>query len=342
MKSPWKHCDQGFQQLLFANIKRLCLSIPVPPCNYVCIITDRSLFCLQRPHHSVCKILQKSRTILISSHLHGFVECQLKPYNLANLICHVAFFVFINQHWDRVTITHRVSARFCLWVTISYSFGLSDHSGCSSFRCECLHSVGCCKQCPWVTFTLFEDSKYVFFFFLHDYSAMYTYPHIDIQTHRHTCAYTGTCIHLHTHMVAFILSTPQSASCGTTCLGWERGGPETNRMSRGVWTVTVLRDTFMQDSAMCGHKKFKSKHKKVWYGIVKEVKKVMTGAFSILIVFYFCFHVCLCVGALLFHNYMPACLKGFCKGPLKTYFLNRLLVINSYRSYIKNSISGQS
>lgn len=40
------------------------------------------------------------------------------------------------------------------------------------------------------------------------------------------------------HMVALIL--PQSTSCGTSCSGRARGGPETNRMSRGVWTVTVM------------------------------------------------------------------------------------------------------
>lgn len=35
----------------------------------------------------------------------------------------------------------------------------------------------------------------------------------------------------------------------------ERGGPETNRMSRGVWTVTV-RVTFIQDSAISGHQEY--------------------------------------------------------------------------------------
>lgn len=32
LESPWKHCDQGFQQLLFANITLLYSSFPVSLC----------------------------------------------------------------------------------------------------------------------------------------------------------------------------------------------------------------------------------------------------------------------------------------------------------------------
>lgn len=58
---------------------------------------------------------------------------------------------------------------------------------------------------------------------------------------------------LHAHMVALMLS--QSTSCGTTCLGrvseQEGGGPETYRMSRGVWTVTVM--TTILSLVLSGH-----------------------------------------------------------------------------------------
>lgn len=61
--------------------------------------------------------------------------------------------------------------------------------------------------------------------------------------------HTGTCMRLYAHMVALILL--QSTSCGTTCLGGGGGGPETNRMSRGVWTVTVM--TKIPSLVLSGH-----------------------------------------------------------------------------------------
>lgn len=103
-----------------------------------------------------------------------------------------------------------------------------------------LHILRCCWAMPMSDFhimwRLFKKS------FL---TQLFSYVHIP--THRHTDSHTGSYIHLRTHMVAFIVSTPQSASCGTSCLDWERGGPETNRISRGAWTATVLMGTLIQD-----------------------------------------------------------------------------------------------
>lgn len=150
-------------------------------------------------------------------------------------------FVF-NCYLPVLALCHHRLQSVCLFLSVSNA----DHSGCSKFCCGCLHYVGCCWAMPMCDFHITYYFLSNFFSFLLSYLVMYTYPRIDVQTRRHLWAHTGTCIHLHAHMVAFILSTPQSASCGTTCLGWERGGPETNRMSRGVWTVTVQRNTHTQ------------------------------------------------------------------------------------------------
>lgn len=121
--------------------------------------------------------------------------------------------------------------------SVSYSFALNDHSGCSTGMFFCLHCVGRCWAKPVIDFHI------IFFILFTQLFGTHTpYRHTGSQTHvrTHRLIYTLA----HTHMVAFILSTPQSASCGSSCLGWERRGPETNRMSRGVWTVTVLMGTF--------------------------------------------------------------------------------------------------
>lgn len=48
-------------------------------------------------------------------------------------------------------------------------------------------------------------------------------------------------------------------------------------MSRGVWTVTAMRDTFIQDSAVCGHEEVKEETpisvcmvKKIYYFSYKD------------------------------------------------------------------------
>lgn len=162
----------------------------------------------------------------------------------------------ISPHWLWVTVALGVSPCFSPRVTISYSFWSQWSQWVFRFF-WCLHYVGCCYASLPSDFNIMKNKFIVIviffllllFFFLHGYSVVYTCPRTG-HTDSHTRA--GTYIHLRAHMVAFILSTPQSASCGTTCLGWERGGPETNRMSRGVWTVTVARKTFIEGSATHG------------------------------------------------------------------------------------------
>lgn len=149
------------------------------------------------------------------------------------------FFIFIGQHCQYFSQSVGLflsEKQFC-------SFGLSDHSGCSVGVLDALlfaaHSEMLLSNAhEWV-------SHYVKTFNRIFLTQLFSYVHIP--THRHTDSHTGSYIHLHTHMVAFILSTPQSASCGTSCLDWERGGPETNRISRGAWTATVLMGTLIQD-----------------------------------------------------------------------------------------------
>lgn len=96
-------------------------------------------------------------------------------------------------------------------------------------------------------------------------------------------------------------------------------------MSRGVWTVTV--GILLCRTVQCVDiKRLKSKHQRK-YGMVKIsiTFHIRTGACSTLIVISVFSCMSVCVGALLFHNYMPACLKEFLKA-LKTEFLKLVKV----------------
>lgn len=74
---------------LFLQMSNVCVQVYLCP---LCDYNQQQILCVPRPHHSLCKMSHKSRTIPVSSRFHSSVERQLKPYNLANLLCHVALF----------------------------------------------------------------------------------------------------------------------------------------------------------------------------------------------------------------------------------------------------------
>lgn len=196
----WRH---HFQQ----HVKLLHSCIPVP--SFVSVYNHwQTLSCLwwhwdsssshSRPHHSISKILPKSRTIPMSSHLHFMnVSCRKKPYSLANSIWNVALFVF--------NFLSTITGSQCVSLVLSgsnmdYSFGLSDHSGCSAVL---LWMSALCGMLLRNAHERLSHYLKTFFlskmFFLHSYSVMYTYPRIGIQTLRtHRLIYT--CIHTWLHL----------------------------------------------------------------------------------------------------------------------------------------------